>query len=180
MNKFKQVKRTKGLKQDKQGEEPAQELSNKNAAAAMCVGVGSMADPPEAPGLAHFLEHMLFMGSTKFPDENEYDKYLSQHGGSSNAYTDQEFTCYHFEVRNRCLRDSLERFSQFFISPLVKVEAMDREVQAIESEFVQAAGNDMNRLSQVQCHTALPSHPFHRFAWGLSRFHYDNASTCLN
>lgn len=60
------------------------------------------------------------------------------------------------------------RFSQFFISPLVKAEAMDREIQSIESEFVQAAGNDMNRLSQVQCHTAIPSHPFHRFAWGES------------
>lgn len=108
-NRFKQVRKPKTLKQGKQGEEPAQELSSKNAAAAMCVGVGSMADPPDAPGLAHFLEHMLFMGSTKFPDENEYDKFLSQHGGSSNAYTDQEFTCYHFEIRNRCLRDSLER-----------------------------------------------------------------------
>lgn len=39
----------------------------------------------------------------------QYDKFLSQHGGSSNAYTDQEFTCYHFEVINKCFRDALER-----------------------------------------------------------------------
>ncbi|PRQ55239.1 putative nardilysin [Rosa chinensis] len=38
---------------------------------AMCVGIGSFSDPPEAQGLAHFLEHMLFMGSTEFPGENE-------------------------------------------------------------------------------------------------------------
>ncbi|KAH9716778.1 nardilysin-like [Citrus sinensis] len=43
----------------------------KKAAAAMCVGMGSFCDPVEAQGLAHFLEHMLFMGSTEFPDENE-------------------------------------------------------------------------------------------------------------
>lgn len=43
----------------------------KKAAAAMCVGIGSFSDPPEAQGLAHFLEHMLFMGSTEFSDENE-------------------------------------------------------------------------------------------------------------
>lgn len=39
-------------------------------------------------GMSHYLEHMLFMGSEKFPDENDYDSYLQHHGGSSNAYTE--------------------------------------------------------------------------------------------
>lgn len=39
-------------------------------------------------GLSHYLEHMLFMGSTKYPDENEYDEFLAAHGGSSNAFTE--------------------------------------------------------------------------------------------
>lgn len=39
-------------------------------------------------GLSHYLEHMLFMGSEKYPDENEYDSYLTKHGGSSNAFTE--------------------------------------------------------------------------------------------
>ncbi|OWM66636.1 hypothetical protein CDL15_Pgr010287 [Punica granatum] len=106
----------------------------KKAAAAMCVGMGSFSDPYEAQGLAHFLEHMLFMGSSKYPDENEYDSYLSKHGGSSNAYTEAEHTCYHFEVKREFLKGALERFSQFFISPLVKMEAMEREVLAVDSE----------------------------------------------
>jgi hypothetical protein len=54
----------------------------------MAVGVGSFTDPAEMPGLAHYLEHMLFMGSDKYPKENEYDTYLNNHGGSSNAYTE--------------------------------------------------------------------------------------------
>ena len=57
------------------------------AAAAMVVGVGSWADPPETQGCAHFLEHLLFLGSEKYPDENAYDAFLSKHGGSSNAET---------------------------------------------------------------------------------------------
>ena len=57
------------------------------AAAAMVVGVGSWADPPETQGCAHFLEHLLFLGSEKYPDENAYDAFLSKHGGSSNAKT---------------------------------------------------------------------------------------------
>ncbi|KAL6203558.1 hypothetical protein ACLB2K_027258 [Fragaria x ananassa] len=67
------------------------------AAAAMCVGIGSFSNPLEAQGLAHFLEHMLFMGSTKFPDENE-------HGGSSNAYTAAEHTSYFFDVKREFLK----------------------------------------------------------------------------
>ncbi|KAJ7533128.1 hypothetical protein O6H91_13G034400 [Diphasiastrum complanatum] len=138
----------------------------KKAAAALCVGVGSFSDPRDAQGLAHFLEHMLFMGSSKFPDENEYDNFLSKHGGSSNAFTETEFTCYHFDVSSRFLKPALDRFSQFFISPLVKFEAMEREVQAVDSEFDQVRQSDGCRLQQLRSHTADSSHPFHTFSWG--------------
>lgn len=43
-------------------------------------------------GLSHYLEHMLFMGSEQFPDENDYDAYLQSHGGSANAFT--ELVCF--------------------------------------------------------------------------------------
>ncbi|KAL8106522.1 hypothetical protein AgCh_023328 [Apium graveolens] len=138
----------------------------KKAAAAMCVGMGSFSDPLEAQGLAHFLEHMLFMGSTEFPDENEYDSYLSKHGGSSNAYTEAEHTCYHFEVKPEFLQGALKRFSQFFISPLVKAEAMERELLAVDSEYNQIVQNDACRLQQLQCHTSTSGHPLNQFFWG--------------
>ncbi|KAL7152177.1 hypothetical protein ABFS83_04G079600 [Erythranthe nasuta] len=140
--------------------------AQKKAAAAMCVGMGSFEDPFEAQGLAHFLEHMLFMGSTDFPDENEYDSYLSKHGGSSNAYTETEHTCYHFEVKREFLKGALTRFAQFFTSPLVKAEAMEREVLAVDSEFNQVLQNDSCRLQQLQCFTSSPGHAFNRFFWG--------------
>ncbi|KAM1900012.1 hypothetical protein ACFX14_029000 [Malus domestica] len=152
----------------------------KKAAAAMCVGIGSFSDPFEAQGLAHFLEHMLFMGSTEFPDENEYDSYLSKHGGSSNAYTEAEHTCYHFEVKPEFLKGALRRFSQFFVSPLVKIEAMEREVQAIDSEFNQVLQNDSCRLEQIQCHTAAPGHPFNRFCWGNKKSLVDAMEKGIN
>ncbi|KAG5514989.1 hypothetical protein RHGRI_036132 [Rhododendron griersonianum] len=126
---------------------------SKQAAAAMCVGMGSFSDPFEAQGLAHFLEHMLFMGSTDFPDENEYDRFLSKHGGSSNAYTEAEHTCYHFDVKREFLKGALIRFSQFFISPLVKAEAMEREVLAVDSgnkkSLVDAMKKGINLREQI-------------------------------
>uniref|UniRef100_A0A7C9E4E2 Peptidase M16 N-terminal domain-containing protein n=1 Tax=Opuntia streptacantha TaxID=393608 RepID=A0A7C9E4E2_OPUST len=157
---------------DNEGSERGSSKANKRssqtkkAAAAVSVGMGSFSDPYEAQGLAHFLEHMLFMGSADFPDENEYDSYLSKHGGSSNAYTETEHTCYHFEVKREFLKGALRRFSQFFISPLVKGEAMDREVLAVDSEFNQVLQSDSCRLQQLQCHTSISGHPFNRFFWG--------------
>ncbi|KAF2589374.1 hypothetical protein F2Q70_00038058 [Brassica cretica] len=150
--------------EDEEGDD--EDEDDDEAAAAMCVAMGSFLDPPEAQGLAHFLEHMLFMGSSEFPDENEYDSYLSKHGGSSNAYTEMEHTCYHFEVKREFLQGALKRFSQFFVAPLMKTEAMEREVLAVDSEFNQALQNDACRLQQLQCYTSAKGHPFNRFSWG--------------
>ena len=69
------------------------------AAAAVDVHVGSFSDPAEVPGLAHFCEHMSFLGTKKYPNEDEFSTFLSEHGGSSNAYTDSEDTVY---VSFRC------------------------------------------------------------------------------
>jgi nardilysin len=78
---------------DSDGSEESRDDSGlKKAAVAMAVGVGSFADPKHCQGLAHFTEHMLFMGSSKFPGENQYDQYVSQHGGSTNAVSTIQLT----------------------------------------------------------------------------------------
>jgi nardilysin len=59
----------------------------RKAATALLVNVGSYHDPPYLQGLTHFLEHMLFLGTEDYPEENAYDKFLSSCGGDDNAYT---------------------------------------------------------------------------------------------
>ena len=86
---------------EEDGGEPygaAPPAAEKKAAASLAISVGSFSDPPAAQGLSHALEHMVFMGSERFPDENEYDSYLQQHGGSSNAWTDAEATVRNFAL----------------------------------------------------------------------------------
>lgn len=140
--------------------------NSRHAAACLTVGVGSMADPPELRGLAHYLEHMLFMGSAKYPDENAFEAFLSTHGGYSNGATECETTRYLFEVGPAHLAQALDMFAQFFVAPLLAPDAMERELRAIESEFNRAKHNDYVRLQQVQCETCAPGHPYDSFSWG--------------
>lgn len=90
-----------------------------------------MSDPESLPGLAHFCEHMLFLGTEKYPNENDYTTYLSQSGGSSNAATYPLMTKYHFYVAPDKLDGALDRFAQFFIAPLFTPSATEREINAV-------------------------------------------------
>jgi len=140
--------------------------STDKAAAAMDAHIGHMSDPKDLPGLAHFCEHMLFLGTEKFPDENEYSKFLSQHGGSFNAFTSSDHTNYYFDVHPDKLTGALDRFSQFFLAPLFTESATDREVNAVNSEHEKNIPNDTWRINQVEKATADPLHDFSKFGTG--------------
>ncbi|KAA8517094.1 hypothetical protein F0562_017387 [Nyssa sinensis] len=71
-----------------------------NCAASMNACVGSFSDPEGLEGLAHFLEHMLFYASEKYPQEDSYSKYIIEHGVSTNAFTSSEHTNYYFDVNS--------------------------------------------------------------------------------
>ena len=139
----------------------------RDAAAALTVGVGSFSDPPDCQGLAHFLEHLLFLGSEKYPVENDYDVFMSKHGGSDNAYTESETTTYYFSIPQEHLLGALDRLAQFFIAPLLLKSGVDRELNAIESEYQLNKQSDHVRLQQLWSGTSgNPHHPFSQFQWG--------------
>ncbi|CAH8387996.1 unnamed protein product [Eruca vesicaria subsp. sativa] len=136
------------------------------SAAAMTVRVGSSSDPSNAEGLAHLLEHMLFTGCKAYPHPNELDDFLSQYNGVSNAFTEMDFTMFHFNVMNAGFQGALERFCEQFISPLFQEDCLEAEITAIEHEFELDRQNDMSMLDQLKGHTASAGHPFKRFTWG--------------
>lgn len=141
---------------DKEDEEGEDENNNKQAAVALSIGIGCYSEVETSyPGLAHFLEHMLFLGSEKYPSENAFESFLSVHGGDSNGMTDCEQTTFMYEIRPEFLRESLDYFAQLFTSPLLGKESMERERRAIESEFRQAQQNDGVRLEQLMRETSV-------------------------
>ncbi|CAM0883350.1 unnamed protein product [Alopecurus aequalis] len=136
------------------------------AAACMEVGVGSFSDPEGLEGLAHFLEHMLFYASEKYPGEQDYTKYISEHGGSSNAFTSSETTNFFFDVNADNFEEALDRFAQFFIEPLMSQDAVLREIKAVDSENKNNLLSDGWRMYQLEKHLASKDHPYHKFSTG--------------
>src|SRR5690554_1991623 len=68
------------------------------AAAALAIRAGHFQDPENTPGLAHFLEHMVFLGSEAFPEAESYSDFMSFAGGHHNAWTGTEHSNFYFEL----------------------------------------------------------------------------------
>jgi insulysin len=174
------------------------DLTTDKAAAAMSVNVGHLSDPEDIPGLAHFCEHLLFMGSKKvratgfslrslsasstemcrcsidqYPAENDYTEFLTQHSGSHNAYTSMDQTSYHFDIQPAALSTALDRFAQFFISPSFHPSRIEREASAVHSEYSNNLQSDMRRFFQLNKSLSSASHAYCRFGTGTKETLYD-------
>ncbi len=136
------------------------------AAAAMNIAIGSNADPDSRPGLAHFLEHMLFLGTQKYPEAGAYKAFIQSHGGQMNAYTAHENTNYYFDIASDSLEPALDRFAQFFIAPLLDEKYVDRERHAVHSEYQSKLRDDYRRSFSVTKQLMNPAHSYSHFTVG--------------
>ncbi|KAF9495865.1 hypothetical protein BDN71DRAFT_1447054 [Pleurotus eryngii] len=136
------------------------------AAASLDVAVGHLYDPDDMPGLAHFCEHLLFMGTEQFPRENEYSEFLAKNNGGSNAYTSTSNTNYYFSVATPALAPALARFAAFFHCPLFSPSCTSRELNAVDSEHKKNHQSDMWRIFQLNKHLSRPGHVWIKFGSG--------------
>lgn len=136
------------------------------AAAALDVAVGSGDDPQNRMGLAHYLEHMLFLGTDKYPNPDDYQQFISNHGGSHNAYTSFDHTNYFFDIAADQLEGALDRFAQFFIAPRFDPRYVEREINAVHSEYSSKMLDDFRRGYDVFKSLLNPQHPMSQFSVG--------------
>lgn len=142
------------------------DVAAEKSAAALNVHVGSHQNPKERAGLAHFLEHMLFLGTEKYPEAGEYQNFISQHGGTNNAYTAEENTNYFFDIEHASLEPALDRFAQFFIAPLFDTSYVDHEKNAVNAEYLAKINDDDRREWDAYRSILNPDHPAANFSVG--------------
>lgn len=137
-----------------------------DSGAALDVKVGHFSDPEGIYGVAHFCEHLLFMGTKKYPGEDDFSGYLSAHSGTYNAYTATEDTNYFFSITTQFYETALDMFSQFFISPLILKRSVEREARAVDSEHKKNLQSDAWRAYQLEKHLSNPNGPYSKFGTG--------------
>lgn len=138
----------------------------KHSAASVSVKRGSWNDPRAYPGMAHFVEHLLFMGSKAYPDEADFTKHISGHTGTYNAFTSTDKTVFMFSINHEGFPGALDRLAHFFIDPLLSVSCIGRELQAVDQEHAKNIEHDGWRQWMILKETGNPDHPHAGFSTG--------------
>lgn len=134
--------------------------------ASLALPVGSLEDPNSQLGLAHYLEHMVLMGSKRYPEPEALSEFLKKHAGSHNASTASYRTAFYLEVENDALQPAVDRLADAIAEPLLDPVNADRERNAVNAEMTMARSRDGHRMAQVGAETLNPEHPSARFSGG--------------
>ncbi|MFI8416320.1 pyrroloquinoline quinone biosynthesis protein PqqF [Serratia sp. NPDC078593] len=144
--------------------------ADSRAAALIQINAGSYHEPPAWPGLAHLLEHMVFRGSERFPDQQRLISWIPSLGGRLNATTDATQTAYFFELDGQHLAAGVERLIDMLIAPLLAADDISQEVGVIDAEYRLLCTD-----SDTLC-AAAQRHAFHGVE-AMHRFHVGNRLT---
>jgi predicted Zn-dependent peptidase len=105
-----------------------------SASVGIWVNVGSRDEIEEYHGCTHFLEHLLFKGTSK-RSAKEISRAIEERGGYLNAFTDRDMTCFHAKVLGKDLKLALEVLSDIVQNPLLKQEDVEKERTVVISEI---------------------------------------------
>lgn len=138
------------------------------SACSVKVSVGSQDEPEGLNGLAHFLEHMLFEGSEKYPG-SYFSDFVSKYNGVSNAFTMDDSTTYYFKLANSGFADALDIFAHFFIDASLDPDMVDKEINAVNSEYEIDLQKNSWRFMELLRKLARKDSSYHRFSIGNIR-----------
>jgi len=136
------------------------------AAAALRVHAGSHDAPPKWPGLAHFLEHLFFLGTPRFPLADGLMRYVQALGGQVNASTRERTTDFFFEVPPAALDGGLQRLCQMLAEPDLAIDRQRREREVIHAEFIAWSRNPQAQQQFALLQSVGANHPLRGFHAG--------------
>lgn len=105
-----------------------------SVATAVMVNVGSRYETKDINGISHFLEHMVFKGTKKYPTPDDVH-IIEREGGLQNAYTDIDVTSYHNKVLSTDWELALEINKELALLPLLEKKHVDMERNVILEEM---------------------------------------------
>lgn len=138
----------------------------KRCAASLRVAAGSHDAPAAYPGLAHFLEHLLFLGTERFADDDKLMTFVQRHGGQVNASTRERSTDFFFELPEAVFANGLERLWDMLAHCRMGLSDQLREREVLHAEFIAWWRDPATRQQLQQFANLSPRHPLRGFHAG--------------
>ncbi|SHF35466.1 Peptidase M16 inactive domain-containing protein [Modicisalibacter ilicicola DSM 19980] len=126
------------------------------------VGVGYLDEPETLPGLAHLLEHALFLGSPGHPQPGDFAAWVGEQGGRYNAHTGEQATDVHLTLPPDAGQAGLTRLLDLVLRPCLREMLIAREVEVIEAEFRARLSDPELHRQRARSRLYRPSHPAFR------------------
>ena len=112
-------------------------------------------------GISHCLEHCLFLGSKRFPQQGQYSKFIEMRGAAdNNAHTSYEHTAFHFSLNKNYLADGLDILSDTIFHPLFPSKRFLKEKNVILAEMDMDLDDPEALIYQDFLEKMYPSHPY--------------------
>lgn len=135
--------------------------SVRTVAVGIFVRVGSRDDDAEHSGMAHFLEHLLFKGSTE-RDARALAEAMDALGGQFNAYTTREYTCFHCHTLAEHFPAAMGLLGELVCRPALRTRDVHRERAVVLDELRLLADDPQELGSDDFSHALWGDHPFGR------------------
>src|SRR5215468_2786376 len=122
------------------------------------VGSGSRREMPEQNGIAHFIEHMLFKGTTSRSAE-DIARSVDSIGGNLDAFTAKELVCFNTKVLDQHLSQAFEVLADLVLNPMFREEDIEKEKGVILEEIKMEADSPDYLVHEIFSSNFWKDHP---------------------
>lgn len=113
------------------------------------VKVGSRYEDDKVNGISHFLEHMVFKGTEKYPTAQDVASVVDAIGAEFNAFTSKEYTGYYVKSASKDVNIGLDVVSDMLLTPVLRTEDLEREKGVIIEELNMYEDTPMRHIGDV-------------------------------
>lgn len=121
----------------------------KSVTVLVMVATGSRYETKEINGISHFLEHMMFKGTTKRPGSLDISQELDSLGAEYNAFTSKEYTGYYVKCAAEKIDTALDVISDIFQNSKFDEKEMDKERGPIKEEINMYLDHPPRRVAEI-------------------------------
>ena len=120
-----------------------------SATVTIWAGVGSRSETPKISGISHFLEHMVFKGTTRRPTPKIISEIIDGMGGEFNAGTSKEWTNFYIKTRKGKINEAFDILADVVLDPLLKQDDIDKEKGVITEEIGMYEDTPMMHIGDI-------------------------------